>query len=92
MASGPVELARSSRNSLVSIVMVHGENLRGGVFVGVHVDHPAEDDRVESAAGGMACRFRGDGTAKAELRPVGVAAIAFRGHAEICVQVPAGHA
>jgi len=73
-------------------VVVHGEDVVEALFVGVDVDHPAENDGMEAAAGFGAGVFRDDGAVEAELGPVGGAKLIARGHAEIGVQMPHGDA
>jgi len=72
--------------------VVHSVDVVEAVFVRVDVDHPAEDDGMEAAAGFGAGVFSHDGTFEAELGPVGAADLIARGHAEIGVQVPHGNA
>jgi len=43
-----------------SMWLMHGEDFVERVFVGVEVDHPAEDDGLEAAAGRVAGFLRGD--------------------------------
>ena len=56
------------------------------------MDHPAEDDGVEAAAGFGAGVFGDDGALQAELGPVGGADLVERRHAKIGVKVPHGDA
>ncbi len=82
---------RSRSVGLVHVV-VHGENVVEALLVGVDVDHPAENDGVEAAAGFGAGVFGDDGAVKAELGPVGGSKLIARRHAEIGVQMPHGDA
>jgi len=72
--------------------VVHGENVVHALLVRVDVDHPAEDDGMEAAAGFRAGVLGHDGAFEAKLGPVGAADLIARGHAEIGVQVPHGDA
>src|SRR6266852_4808279 len=65
-------------------------DLLARVFKGVDVDHPAENYRVEGSAGFAACVLGENGALETKLRPVSVLALAFRGHAELGVEVPLG--
>ena len=85
------EVSANQKRGLVHVVM-HGEDVVEAVLVGIDVDHPAENDRVEAASRVGAGLLRGDGAVQAELRPVGAAELIARRHAEICVQVPHGDA
>ena len=70
--TGAASLTGSPRSHLAhSIVVVHGEDFVQGIFVGVDVDHPAEDDRMKAPAGRVARLLGGNRTAQAELGPVG---------------------
>ncbi len=72
--------------------MVHGEDFVERVFVGIDVDHPAENDRMKTAASGVAGFLSGDGAPEAKLAHVGVVQLAFLRHAKIGMQMPHGHA
>ena len=85
------EVSANQKRGLVH-VMVHGEDVVEALLVRIDVDHPAEDDGMEAAAGVGASILRGDGAVQAELRPVGAAELIARRHAEICVQMPHGDA
>jgi len=85
------ELAASRERGLVHVV-VHGEDVVEALLVGINVNHPAEDDGVETATGVGAGVFGGDGAVQAELGPVRAAELIAWRHAEIRVQVPHGDA
>ena len=53
--------------------MMHGEDFFDRLFVRVDVDHPAENDGMKAATGGIAPFQSGDGAAQAKLDPVSVA-------------------
>ena len=74
-------------NEAVSVLVVmHGEDFVERIFVGVDVDHPAEDYGLEAAAGGIAGIRCGDGTFQAEPGPVRVAKLLALGwHTKIRV-------
>jgi hypothetical protein len=72
--------------------VVHGVDVVEAFLIGVDVDHPAEYDRVEAAAGFGAGVFSVDGAFEAEFGPVGGAELAERRQAKIGVEVPHGDA
>ena len=82
----------SAKRGLSLVHVVHGVDVVEAFLIGVDVDHPAEDDGVEAAAGFGAGVFGVDGTLQAELGPVGVAELAERRNAKIGVEVPHGDA
>jgi hypothetical protein len=89
---GEGEIRPAHYDSELVHVVVHGEDVVEALLVGVDVDHPAENDGVEAAAGFGAGVFGDDGAVKAELGPVGGAELIARRHAEIGVEVPHGDA
>src|ERR1700687_1321807 len=73
-------------------VVVHGEDLVERVFVGIDVDHPAEDNRLEASTRRVASVSRGDGALQTELGPVSRSDLVLWRRAKIGVQMPHGHA
>jgi hypothetical protein len=82
------EIRPAHYNAELIHVVVHGEDVVEALLVGVEVDHPAENDGVEAAAGSGAGVFGDDGAMKAEFGPVGGAELIARRHAEIGVEMP----
>jgi len=73
-------------------VVVHGEDFVGGILVGVDVDHPAEDDGLETAACRIARFLRGDRAFQSKLGPIRFPELSLLRHAQVGVQMPHGHA
>ena len=94
MNRAPTKAVNADQKRRVALVhvVVHGENVVEALLVGINVDHPAEDDGVEAAAGFRAGIFGDDGAVEPEFCPIGAADLVAWGHAEIGVQVPHGDA
>jgi hypothetical protein len=72
---------RKMQKAQPGIAWLVGEDFVQAVFVGVDVDHPAEDRGPEAAAGSFTGLLGGDGAAQAELGPIDSCAVIARGHA-----------
>ena len=84
-------MTRPHKRLLVHMHM-HGEDFVEAVFVGVDVNHPAENYGVEAAACGVARVLRGDGAVQTKFGAIHGECVAFWRHAQIGVQVPHGDA
>ena len=73
-------------------VHMHGEGFFQAVFVGVDVDHPAENYWVEAPACGVARVLRGDGAVQAKFSVIHRQRVTLWRHAQVGVQVPHGDA
>src|SRR5258708_32733907 len=75
-----------------SILVVHRENLVGGIFVWIHVHHPAENHWAELSSRRVARVLRRDRSVQPEFRVIRRLSLVARWHAQIRVQVPGSHA
>src|SRR5258708_20228228 len=75
-----------------SILVVHRENLVGGIFVWIHVHHPAENHWAELSSRRVAGVLRGDRSVQAKLCVIRGLSLLPRWHAQIRVHGPGGHA